>query len=29
VFGLELEPLPAENGHGLWTQPIHEQLAAR
>ena len=29
VFGLELEPLPAEDGHGLWTQPIHEQLSAR
>jgi lipoyl(octanoyl) transferase len=29
VFGLELEPLPAEDGHGLWTQPVHEQLAAR
>jgi lipoyl(octanoyl) transferase len=28
VFGLELEPLPAEDGHGLWPQPIHEQLAA-
>ena len=29
VFGLELEPLPAEDGHGLWAQPIHAQLAAR
>ena len=29
VFGLELEPLPAEDGHGLWAQPIHEQLASR
>jgi lipoyl(octanoyl) transferase len=29
VFGLELEPLPAEDGHGLWYQPVHEQLAAR
>jgi lipoyl(octanoyl) transferase len=28
VFGLELEPLPAEDGHGLWRQPIHRQLAA-
>jgi lipoyl(octanoyl) transferase len=27
VFDLELEPLPAENGHGLWPQPIHGQLA--
>jgi lipoyl(octanoyl) transferase len=29
VFDLELEPLPAEDGHGLWPQPIHAQLAAR
>jgi lipoyl(octanoyl) transferase len=29
VFGLELEVLPAEEGHGLWPQPVHEQLAAR
>ena len=28
VFGLELEPLPAEDGHGLWQQPVHAQLAA-
>ena len=28
VFGLELEELPAD-GHGLWPQPIHEQLAVR
>jgi lipoyl(octanoyl) transferase len=27
VFGLELEPLPAEDGHGLWAQTIHQQLA--
>ncbi len=27
VFGLELDELPAEEGHGLWAQPIHEQLA--
>jgi lipoate-protein ligase B len=27
TFGLELEELPAEDGHGLWAQPIHEQLA--
>ncbi len=27
VFGLELDELPAEEGHGLWGQPIHEQLA--
>jgi lipoyl(octanoyl) transferase len=29
VFDLELEPLPAEDGHGLWQQPVHAQLAAR
>jgi lipoyl(octanoyl) transferase len=29
VFGLGLEPLPAEDGTGLWPQPIHGQLAAR
>jgi len=29
VFGLELEPLPADGGHGLWPQPVHEQLAAK
>jgi lipoyl(octanoyl) transferase len=29
VFGLELEPLPADDGHGLWPQQVHEQLAAR
>jgi lipoyl(octanoyl) transferase len=29
VFGLELEELPAETGHGLWPQPVHAQLAAR
>ena len=29
VFGLELEDLPAEQGAGLWPQPLHEQLAAR
>jgi hypothetical protein len=28
VFGLELEPLPAEDGDGLWPQPIHVSLAA-
>jgi lipoyl(octanoyl) transferase len=27
VFELELEPLPAEDGAGLWEQPIHAQLA--
>jgi lipoyl(octanoyl) transferase len=29
VFGLELEELPAEDGAGLWAQPVHAQLAAR
>jgi lipoate-protein ligase B len=27
TFGLDLEPLPTEEGHGLWRQPIHAQLA--
>jgi lipoyl(octanoyl) transferase len=27
VFGLELEELPAEDGVGLWPQPLHAQLA--
>jgi lipoate-protein ligase B len=29
VFELELEALPADDGHGLWPQAVHEQLAAR
>jgi lipoyl(octanoyl) transferase len=29
VLELELEPLPAEEGAGLWPQPLHAQLAAR
>ena len=29
VFGLQLEPLPADEGAGLWPQPVHGQLAAR
>jgi lipoyl(octanoyl) transferase len=29
VFGLELEELPAEDGPGLWAQPLHAQLATR
>ena len=29
VFELELEPLPAEGGHGLWPQTVHAQLAAK
>ena len=26
VFDLDLEPLPAESGHGLWPQSLHERL---
>jgi len=29
VFGLELDELSAEDGSGLWSQPVHTQLAAR
>jgi lipoyl(octanoyl) transferase len=29
VFDLQLEPLPAEDGHGLWPQTVHAQLAAK
>ena len=29
VFGLALEELPADEGTGLWSQPIHASLAAR
>jgi lipoyl(octanoyl) transferase len=29
VFDLHLEPLPAEDGHGLWPQTVHAQLAAK
>jgi len=29
VFELQLEPLPAEDGVGLWEQPIHGRLATR
>ncbi len=29
VFGLELEPVPADGAHGLWPQPVHAQLSAR
>jgi lipoyl(octanoyl) transferase len=29
VFGFRFEELPADEGHGLWPQPLHEQLAAR
>jgi lipoate-protein ligase B len=28
VFGLAFEDLPAEDGHGLWPQPIHRELAS-
>jgi lipoyl(octanoyl) transferase len=28
VFGLELEELPAEDGAGLWPQPVHARLEA-
>jgi lipoyl(octanoyl) transferase len=27
VFGLTLEPLPADDGPGLWAQPLHARLA--
>ena len=29
VFDLSFEELPADEGHGLWSQPIHGTLAAR
>lgn len=29
VFGLVFDALPAEDGAGLWAQPVHEKLAAR
>jgi lipoyl(octanoyl) transferase len=29
VFALELEPLSAEAGAGLWPQPVHERLSVR
>src|SRR5579859_2094755 len=29
VFDLELDDLPAEDGAGLWPQPLHASLAAR
>jgi lipoyl(octanoyl) transferase len=29
VFELELEELPADEGTGLWAQPVHGQLATR
>ena len=29
VFGLVLEELPAEDGAGLWAQPVHEKISAK
>jgi len=29
VFGLDLEELPADESIGLWSQPVHSELAAR
>jgi len=29
VFGLAFEELPADDGPGLWAQPVHEKIAAR
>jgi lipoyl(octanoyl) transferase len=29
VFGLALEPLPNEEGGGLWSQPVHERISAK
>lgn len=29
VFGFVFEELPAEDGAGLWAQPVHEKLASR
>jgi lipoate-protein ligase B len=29
VFGLELDELPADEGIGLWSQPVHAELAQR
>ena len=29
IFGLELGALPAEEGMGLWPQPVHERLSVR
>ena len=29
VFDLTLEQIPADEGHGLWSQPIHGHLAAK
>ena len=29
VFELSFDELPADEGHGLWSQPLHEKLAVR
>ena len=29
VFGLALDELPAEEGAGLWPQPVHERISAK
>ena len=29
VFGLTFEELPAEDGAGLWPQPVHEKISAK
>jgi hypothetical protein len=29
VFGLAFDTLPAAAGGDIWTQPVHERLAAR
>jgi lipoate-protein ligase B len=29
VFELSFEALPSDDGHGLWAQPVHAQLAAK
>jgi lipoyl(octanoyl) transferase len=29
VFGLTLEELPADDGIGLWAQPVHEKISAK
>ncbi len=29
VFGLALEKIPAEDGAGLWPQPVHEKISAK
>ncbi len=29
VFALTLDELPAENGAGLWPQPVHEKISAK